>query len=86
MRSAGAILSVVPVLKLAVGTGNIFEQRPVRVTSQSGLDVTVECAGGDVVHLDFKELTARKTSTEGEFLYRGGIEDGNAGLGFLSAR
>ena len=86
MGSAAAVLAAEPLLKLDVGAGNVFERRPVRVTERDGLRVAVECEGGETVHLDLREFTARKTTPEGEFLYRGGMEDGNEGLGFIRAR
>ena len=86
MGTAAAILALEPLLKLMVGEGNIFERRPLKVTEKEGLQVSVECAGGESVHIDFDSLTARKTTPDGEFLYRGGLEDGNDGMGYLRAR
>ena len=62
MGTAAAILALEPLLKLMVGEGNIFERRPVKVAEKEGLHVSVECDGGEVVHIDFDALTARKTT------------------------
>lgn len=86
MGTAAAILALEPLLKLMVGEGNIFERRPVTVLSKEGPQVSVECQGGETVHIDFDALTASKTTADGEFLYRGGLEDGNDGMGYLRAR
>ena len=86
MGTAAAILALEPLLKLMVGEGNIFERRPVQVAEKDGARVSVECEGGDVVHIDFDALTARKTTPAGDFLYRGGLEDGNDGMGYFPAR
>jgi hypothetical protein len=86
MRSTLALTSIEPALKLLVGPGNVFEQRPVKLGGREGDVVSVECEGGDVVHLDFAEMLVRVQRPDGEFLYMGGLEDGNAGMGFMVAR
>ena len=86
MRNAGNIGSIEPMLMLRVGPNNLFEQRPRRVTDQDGRTVTVECDGGVTVHLDFGELAARVEGPAGEFVYLGGLDEGNDGRGFLRAR
>ncbi len=86
MRTASAILSIEPLLTLRVAPNNVFEQKPLRVIEQNGSRLAVECAGGETVHLDFHELTARKQSSQGSFLYLGGLERGNDGLGFMPAQ
>lgn len=86
MQGTLDLLQVEPILKLHVGHGNVFEQRPVKITSRDGDVVTVECEGGVVVRLDFGDMLARVVRPDGEFLYKGGLEDGNDGLGFISAR
>ena len=86
MGTAAAILALEPLLKLMVGEGNIFERRPVKVAEKDGQQVSVECESGEIVHIDFDALTARKTTPKGEFLYRGGLEDGNDGMGYFPAR
>ena len=84
--SATAMQSLEPLLSLSVGPGNVFEQRPLRVTSHEGTDVVVECEGDEVVHLNFDDFTARKTTPEAEFYYKGDLDEGNDGLGFMRAR
>lgn len=85
METAAALLVVEPVLKLLVGSGNIFEQRPRKVTEHEGTNVTVECDGDTTVYLDFRELSAQVSRPTGVFHYNGGIEEGNDHLGFISA-
>ncbi len=77
---------VEPIFKLLVGPENVFEQRPLRVTEHEGHNVTVECEGGETVYLDFYELKARKEGPSGGWVYRGPLDEGNDGLGFLPAR
>ena len=86
METAASLLTVTPVLKLLVGTDNIFEQRPRKVSEHEGTDVTVECDGGVTVYLDFKALSAKVSTPDGAFFYKGGIEEGNDHRGFMSAR
>ena len=86
MQSVSSVLSIEPVLRLTIGPGNIFERRPLRVALHEGNAVEVACEGEETVYLDFHELTARKSTPSGNFMYQGGIEDGNAGLGFMSMR
>ncbi len=86
MGTVSAVLALEPLVKLMVGEGNIFERRPVRVLNKDAQQVSVECEGGEIVHIDFDALTASKTTPQGEFLYRGGLEDGNDGMGYLRAR
>ncbi len=86
MRNTLALTSIEPVLKLHVGPGNVFEQRPLKLVGREGDVVKVECEGGIVVHLDFSEMLARIQGPTGDFLYMGGLEDGNEGMGFMAAR
>ncbi len=86
MRNTLALASIEPALKLCVGPGNVFEQRPLKLAGRQGDVVSVECDGGVVVHLDFAEMLARVQRNDGEFLYMGGLEDGNSGMGFMAAR
>lgn len=86
MRGTLDFIRIEPALKLEVGPGNVFEHRPVKIASRDGDVVTVECEGGVVVRLDFGDMLARVVRPDGEFLYKGGLEDGNDGLGFISAR
>jgi hypothetical protein len=86
MKSTLDFLRIEPALKLRVGRGNVFEHRPLKIASRDGDVVSVECEGGVVVRLDFGDMLARVVRPDGEFLYKGGLEDGNDGLGFISAR
>ena len=43
------------------------------------------CEGGVSVRLDFEDDVATKSGPSGNFRYRGGIAEGNSGLGFLPA-
>ena len=86
MHTVNSLLSVEPLLKLMVGSRNLFEHRPLRVTEHEGNMVTVECEAEETVYLDFHELTARKRTPQGEYIYFGGIEEGNDGMGFIAAR
>ena len=86
MRDGMALRTIEPVLKLTVGERNAFERRPRRVAGREGDVVTIECDDDVTVLLDFHELTVRSLTPEGEFVYRGGLEEGNDGLGFVPAR
>ena len=86
MSTVAGIISIEPLLKLLVGSGNIFEQRPVRMAERAGDIVTVECEGDITVVLDFGEFAARVRRPEGEFYYMGALDQGNDGLGFMAVR
>jgi hypothetical protein len=86
MHNTLALTAITPALKLVVGPGNVFEQRPVKLLGREGDVVSVECEGGAVVNLDFGDMLARVVRPEGEFLYMAGIEDGNDARGFMAAR
>ena len=85
-RGALALVSIEPALKLRVGPGNIFEQRPLKLISREGDVVSVQCEGEVIVRLDFGEMLARVERPDGEFLYMAGLEDGNDGKGFMPVR
>jgi len=74
---------VTPAIALEVGTGNIFEHRPRRVTEHRGQVVSVLCDDNSTVVLDFENGTARKRTPAGDQVYRAGIEEGNAGRGYM---
>jgi hypothetical protein len=76
---------VTPVLKLKIGPGNIFESRPRKVVNRSGFKVSVQCDDDITVALDFDAESARKKSPEGEFVYLGGIDEGDDGKGWMAA-
>jgi hypothetical protein len=85
MSTAAGIISIEPLLKLRVATGNIFEQRPVRMIERVGEIVTVECEGDVTVVLNFGDFAARVKRPDGEFYYKGALDEGNDGLGFMAA-
>ena len=86
MRDPLQITNIQPLLKLRVGEGNVFEQRPVKVAGRDGDVVSVECEDGAIVRLDFGEMAARVQRPEGEYLYMGGLDEGNEGKGFLAPK
>ncbi len=86
MRSAGGIINIEPIVSLLVGPNNVFEQRPRRVVSWEGQLVTVACDDGITVILDFGDLAVRKQTALGEFIYRGGLDEGNEGRGWMAVR
>jgi hypothetical protein len=75
-----------PVFRFQVAPGNLFEHQPRTVIEHDAGKVRVACDNGATVHLDFGSGTARVHTTEGEFLYRGGLEEGNEGMGFIAAQ
>ena len=77
---------VVPLFRFLVGPGNLFEQAPRKVVHHEGSLVSVECDGGCTVHLDFAQGTGRVERADGEFLYRGALDEACDGLGFIAAR
>ena len=85
MRDATALGSLEPVCAFSVGPSNVFEQIPRAVTSHDARYVRVACEGGEVVTLDFVDLTARKETPEREFVYKGGLDEAGDGLGFMRA-
>ena len=85
LRKALPSGDVTPRLKLDIGEQNIFQHRPRRVIERTGSVVTVECDGGVTVYLDFDAGAARKRTPDGEFLYRGGIDEGNDAKGYIAA-
>ena len=76
-------ISSLPLFVLKVGAGNLLEQRPLKASGQSGEVVVVQCEGGSTLRLDFEDDVATKSGPDGDFRYRGGIGDGNDGLGFM---
>ncbi|MBI4313111.1 MAG: hypothetical protein HY681_15240 [Chloroflexi bacterium] len=74
-----------PLMALKVGPGNIFESSPKRVLRQSPSAVSVQCVDGSIIHLDFGEETAIKQTDQGRYRYRGDLQDGNKGEGYMPA-
>ena len=83
MRQSLLAGPITPAVTLRVGPGNIFEHRPRRVVEHQGPLVGIECDNGATVYLDFEEGAARTHTPEGDFLYMGGIDEGNDGKGFI---
>ena len=74
--------SLTPWMSFSCGNGNVIDTVPRKVSSWHEGQVVVECDGG-TVHIDFGEGSARKTTTQGEFLYMGTLEDRNEGRGYI---
>ncbi|MCH8102216.1 MAG: hypothetical protein IIB28_03555 [Chloroflexi bacterium] len=78
--------SVVPWMRFLVGEGNILESEPVKATSADGRTVQVVC-GDATVEIDFFDETARRTGSDGVLMmYMGGLDEANAGRGWIPAR
>lgn len=72
-----------PWLKLSVNESNVMHSTPVRVKSQAGFAVEVECEEGSL-KLDLDSESARKVDASGrEWVYRGGLEEANQGMGWM---
>ncbi len=78
--------SVVPWMRFLVGEGNILESEPVKATSGDARTVEVVCSDATVM-IDFFDETARRTGSDGvQMMYMGGLDDANAGRGWIPAR
>ena len=75
--------SLEPWMDFKHGVNNIIDTVPKRVVSWEGDMIMVECDGG-TVHIDFAEGSARKVTTEGEFVYLGTLEERNEGRGYIA--
>lgn len=72
-----------PWLTLSVNETNVMHSRPLRVTAHNGDKIEVECEGGSV-KLDMESESARKVDPAGrEWVYCGGLDEGNEGLGWM---
>ena len=72
-----------PWLTLAVGEQNVMHSRPVRVLSHREFDIEIECEKGKL-KLDMESESARKVDTAGkEWVYCGGLDEANSGLGWM---
>ena len=78
--------TVIPVISFSVAAGNIFETRPLKAVKQEGLIVCVVCENDVTVLLDFDAESARKQTKDGEFMYLGGIDEGDSGRGWLKVK
>ena len=78
--------SVVPWMRFLVGEGNILESEPVKATGVGVRTVQVIC-GDATVEIDFFDETARRTGSDGvAMMYMGGLNEANAGRGWIAAR
>ena len=72
-----------PWLTLSVNESNVMHSRPVRVTSHHDFAIEIECEQG-TLKLDIDSESARKVDAEGrEWVYRGGLEEANQGMGWM---
>ena len=86
MRTRLRTGEVTPRLTLALGPGNIFQHRPRLVIDRDDRIIAVECDDEVTVYLDFDAGAARILTPEGEFLYCGGIDEGNDAKGYIPSR
>lgn len=72
-----------PWLTLSVGESNVMHSKPVRVTSHQEFAIEIECEDG-ALKLDIESESARKVDATGrEWVYRGGLEEANQGMGWM---
>lgn len=72
-----------PWLTLSVSADNVMHSRPVRVKSHQELDIEIECEEG-LLRLNIESESARKVDSSGkEWVYRGGLEEANEGMGWM---
>lgn len=72
-----------PWLTLSVSESNVMHSRPVRVKSHQDFSIEIECELG-LLRLNMESESARKVDTDGrEWVYRGGLEEANEGLGWM---
>lgn len=86
LRTAADLAMLKPSLVLLVGPGNVLESRPIAASQSGLLTISIECEDQAQVILDLDAIAARKTTAAGEFLYGGGLDQGNEGLGWVAAR
>ena len=86
VRDMFDLTNIQPIFRLHVGPNNVLEQRPLKVANHDGDLVSIECEGGAIVHLNFAEFNARVERSDGEYLYMGGLDEGNDGKGFLAPK
>ena len=85
MRDVKALDNLEPLFKFEVGPGNVFESSPKFEIEHTNTHVHVACEGEQTVILDFEDLAASRESQEGRYLYKGGLDQSNDGLGFMKA-
>lgn len=72
-----------PWLTLSVAESNVMHSKPVRVTSHQGDKIEIECESGSL-RLDMESESARKVDPAGrEWVYCGGLDEANSGLGWM---
>lgn len=72
-----------PWITLSVGETNVMHSRPVKVTTHRDFSIEIECEDG-ALKLDIDSESARKVDSNGkEWVYRGGLEEANAGMGWM---
>ena len=73
-------------LRLEPGPGNVIDGVPLKVETQDGARVTVQCGTG-TIEIDFEEETIRKTDADGRsYVYMGPLGEANAGNGWMPLR
>jgi hypothetical protein len=87
VKTTANLATLTPILCLVVGDGNIFQSTPLKAfVAASNDEISINCEGDSIVILDFVALAARKKTPLGEFLYSGGLDQGNEGLGWIPLR
>ena len=72
-----------PWMTLSVDESNVMHSRPVRVASHQDFSIEIECEDGSL-KLDIGSESARKVDPAGqEWVYRGGLEEANEGMGWM---
>ncbi len=72
-----------PWLTLAVAESNVMHSKPVRVKAYRESSIEIECEDGSL-KLDIGSESARKVDDTGrEWIYCGGLEEANEGLGWM---
>ncbi len=75
-----------PWLTLAVNESNVMHSTPVKIKSHVDFKVEIECETGSL-KLDIESESARKVDAAGrEWVYRGGLEEANQGMGWMPVR
>ena len=82
MKGSARLDAIEPRIRFELGDRNIIDSRPRKAASSKPGQVTVECESG-TVHIDFEDGRAKKVTAQGEFVYMGGLEDRNEGLGYI---
>ena len=72
-----------PWLQLSVGDGNVLDSSPLKAHQASATVVEIQCETG-LVRLDLGSESARKVTDDGtEYIYCGGLDEANDGLGWM---